>query len=90
MCSEMYSACLSLKIWQMFNILEFVLYRIKTQNLYYSLALTPAKFISVRKIMTAAATRRSTQGDPSSPPAITPAMDSPNPVAQSAFPIAYK
>ena len=50
--------------------------------------LTPAKLIKVRNIITAAATIRSTHGDPSFSPAITPAIDSPNPVAQSAFPIA--
>ena len=50
--------------------------------------LTPARLIRVKKIMTAAATRRSTHGDPSFSPAMTPAMDSPNPVAQRAFPIA--
>ena len=50
--------------------------------------LTPAKLIRVKKIMTAAATRRSTHGDPSFSPAMTPAIDSPNPVAQRAFPIA--
>lgn len=49
---------------------------------------TPAKLIKVRKMMTAAATILSIHGDPSFSPAITPAMDSPNPVAQRAFPIA--
>ena len=49
---------------------------------------TPAKLIKVRKMITAAATILSTHGDPSFSPAITPAIDSPNPVAHSAFPIA--
>ena len=52
--------------------------------------LTPAKLIRVNIIITKAATLRSIQGFGVSVSDNNPAMDSPNPVAHNAFPMALK